>query len=304
MKRILSGLAVLLAIGTVTHAQQPAAPAGKKINIALYAPNAPFASGAARFDFIQRLAQQISSVAGVTAEGKAFARYADFEAAIKSKQVDFAVVDGVYLAEKGAPWPVLAIGTTGGQTKPKWGLFSNTATDVQSLQGKKLAVATSGARDDDFIGNALCGGELQVKKWFASKVSSPDIASAVQAVTLHKAEAVFAPESEAKGMKKIFDAGEVPNAAFVEVASGLPNDLVSKVKSAVISHGVAAALDGWRAGDAGPYRVLAGAMSSRSKKPVMAEPDPVKMEDLDILVPPTIETALPDLKTQYWNPAP
>jgi hypothetical protein len=72
----------------------------------------------------------------------------------------------------------------------------------------------------------------------------------------------------------------------------------------VLSHGVQAALDGWRSADSGPYRTLAGAMSPRSKRPIMAEPDVIKMEDLDILVPPTLETTLPALNSLYWNPTP
>src|SRR5687767_8377122 len=80
----------------------------KQITIAIYAPNAPFESGADRFAFVTRLAQQVTSAAGVPAQGKAFARAADLEAAIKAKQVDFAIVDGVYLAERSVPYPILA----------------------------------------------------------------------------------------------------------------------------------------------------------------------------------------------------
>ena len=150
------------------------------------------------------------------AEGKAFARSADLETAIAAKQVDFAVIDGVYLAESGVPYAVLATATSGGETAPKWALFSPAATTSQTLQGKKLAIATGGPRDDDFIGNALFDGELQVEEVLRGAVNkAPDIASAVAAVTLSKADAVFAPESEGKGLKKVFDAGRIPNAGLL-----------------------------------------------------------------------------------------
>jgi ABC-type amino acid transport substrate-binding protein len=273
----------------------------KKLIIAIYAPNAPFATGNDRFGFVSRLAQQINSVAGVPAEAKSFTRAADFEKAIAAKQVDFAVVDGIYLAMKGVPWSVVATATSGGDTNPKWAVFSATESKLQDLQGKKLAIAATGSRDDDFIGNAIFEGELQVKKFFGPKTTAPDIASAVSAVSLKKADAVIAPESEGKGMNKLFEAGRIPNPAFCQIAS-VGADIASKVRQAVLSHSVTAALDGWKSADAGLYHQLQGRLGSRSKRPIMAEPDAVKMEDSDILVPPTIETALPDLKSQYWSP--
>jgi hypothetical protein len=293
--RFLIALAVLLGLSAMASAQ-------KKYVIAIYAPNAPFASGTDRFNFASRLAQQISSVAGVQAEGKAFARAGDLEAAIKAKQVDFAVIDGVYLAQRGVPYQVLAIATTGGETQPKWALFAAAPGDPKSLQGKKLALPRSGPRDDDFVGNALFNGELSVKKFFSAKSETPDLVSALEAVKLHRADAVLAPISEGKGLSKIMEVDRVPNAAFCEVAGNTPSDVISKVKEAVIKHGAAAALDGWRSSDSGPYRALAGGMGSRSKRGMMAEPDIVKMEDLDILIPPQLEPSLPDLKSQFWMP--
>ena len=69
--------------------------------------------------------------------------------------------------------------------------------------------------------NALFDGEVQVGKFFGAQAKAPDMASAVQAVSLHKADAVFAPESMGKGLKKLFDVRDrVPNPAFCEVASG------------------------------------------------------------------------------------
>jgi ABC-type amino acid transport substrate-binding protein len=276
----------------------------KPITVAIYAPNAPFESGADRFAFVTRLAQQITSAAGVPAQGKAFARANDLEAAIKAKQVDFAVVDGVYLAQRNVPFAVLAVATTGGDTAPRWGLFAAAAPSVQDLQGKKLSLAASGPRDQQFIENALLDGELQITKFFAARSTAPDIASAVAAVNLKKADAVFAPESQGKGLKKIFDAGRVPNPAFCDVGNA-PNEILDKVKKAVLSHGAAGpGIDGWKGGDAAAYKALAGRMNARGRRPIMVEPEAVRLEDQDILVPPTLEAALPDLKTQYWMPTP
>jgi hypothetical protein len=291
----------LVVLASLVFAGNAFAQAAKKLTIAIYAPNAPFATGQDRFNFVGRLAAQITSVAGVAAEGKSFTNSADFEKAIAAKQVDFAVVDGIYLAMKGVPWAVMATATTGGETSPKWGVFSSTVTAPKDLQGKKLAIARTGSRDDDFIANAIFEGELQVKKFFGPKTTAPDISSAVSAVSLNKADAVIAPESEGKNMKNLFDAGRIPNAAFCQIAS-VGADVAGKVRSAVIAYSVSGAIDGWKTGDAGPYKALQGRLGARSKRPLMAEPDVVKMEDSDILVPPQLEPAMPDLKAQYWTP--
>ena len=294
----------LLACLTLMALASDARAADKPLTIAIYAPNAPFESGADRFSFVTRLAQQVTSAAGVPANGKAFARAADLETAIRNKQVDFAVIDGVYLAERGVPYAVLATATTGGDASPKWALFSGTVTRVEELQGKRLSMASSGPRDADFLSNALFDGELQVGKFFAARTTSPDIAGAVAAVNLKKADAVFAPEAQGKGLKKLFDVRDrVPNPAFCEVGVGLAPDLVSKVKAAVLGHGAAGpGLDGWKASSAEPYRALASRMGARTRRPVMVEPEVVRIEDQDVLVPPTLDPGLPELKSLYWQP--
>lgn len=293
MKRVL--VASLMLLSATAFAQ------GKPLRIALYAPNAPFASGIDRANFIARLAQQISSVAGVPAKGDAFARAADLEKAIQSKQVDFAVLDGVYLAQKGVPYNCMATATVGGETSPKWALFATVGKPAE-LQGKKLSMAATGGRDDDFIGNGLFDGELSTKKFFAQVTKAPDLTSALSAVSLGKAEGAFAPESMGHGMKSIFEAGRIPNAAFCEVSSGTPSNVVNQVKQAVLSHGAQAALDGWKAADMGAYRALAARMSAKSKRPFMAEPNTVRSEDLDVLGPAAVEPQMPDLKSQFWYP--
>ncbi|MDB4968949.1 MAG: hypothetical protein JWN44_4638 [Myxococcales bacterium] len=295
--------ALLACLGLLALASDARA-ADKPLTIAIYAPNAPFDSGTERFAFINRLAQQVTSAAGVPAVGKAFARFSDLEAAIKSKQVDFAVIDGVYLAQKGVPYQVLATATTGGETSPKWALFSSTASRVDELQGKRLSIANAGPRDAEFASNALFDGEVQIAKFFASKAGAPDLAAAIAAVNLKKADAVFAPEAQGKGLKKLFEVRDrVPNPAFCEVGSGLASDLVAKVKAAVLAHGAAGpGLDGWKASSAEPYRALAGRMGSRVRRPVMVEPEVVRIEDQDVLVPPAMEPGLPELKTLYWQP--
>jgi hypothetical protein len=184
---------------------------------------------------------------------------------------------------------------------PRWSLLSSEAGGVMDLKGKKLALAATGGKDAQFVDNALLDGELA--KHFASRIAAPDIASAVASVSLKKAEGVVAPDSLAKGLRKVFDAGRVPNPGFVVVKSTVPADVVEKVKRAVLVHAAAGgAYDGWRAASADTYRAFGGRMAQKTRRPVMTEPTVVPLEGGDVLVPVTLDPALLDLKDQFWSP--
>jgi ABC-type amino acid transport substrate-binding protein len=280
----------------------PPALAQEKLVIAIYAPNSSFDSGAARYSFTSRVAQQVGKAIGLEVEPKAYARAADFEAAVKKGQVDFAILDGVYMAQRGGnAWPVLATATSsGGDTTQRWWLLAPTPQTVLDLQGKRLAFASTGVRDASFIDNALLDGE--VPKLFSARQSAPDVASAVAAVSLKKADAVFAPEASGKGLQKVFDAGRIPNPAFVVVKGSLAADLVGKVKSALLASSGSGAYAGWKAGGADPYRSLASRMSTRVRHPLMAEPPAITLDPTEALAIPSLESASADLKGQYWMP--
>ena len=168
------------------------------------------------------------------------------------------------------------------------------------LQGKRLAHAQSGGRDGAFIDNVLLDGELP--RLFGSRQGAPDVASALAAVSLKKADAVFVPEAAARGQKHIFEAGRVPNPALVAVKATLARDLVDKVRAAALAASGSGAYDGWKSGSGDPYRSLAGRFGARVRKPAMAEPQPVGLDPLEALALPPLEPIAPDLKAQYWQP--
>lgn len=289
--------AIAVALALLCSGRAAAEP---KLVVAIYAPNAPFDSGDARYAFASRLAQQIQTASGVAAEPKAFAHAADFEAAIAKDQVDFAVVDGIYLAERNAPYAVLAVATTGGDTSVRWSLFSSLPGGVFELEGKRLALAATGPKDTQFIDNALLDGELS--HHFGSRQTAPDIVSAVTAVSLKKADCVFAPDFAGRGLRKVFDAGRIPNPAFVQVRATVAADVLEKVKKAVLAHASSGTYDGWRASGADAYRALSGRLTARLRRPVMAEPPAVPVDAADALVPVAMDPAVLDLRDQFWSP--
>jgi hypothetical protein len=298
MSKLANALAAALLLSSVASAQT-------KLTVAIYSPNAPFESGQARYSFIQRLADQIKSVTGTQADPKAFARAADFEAAVKNKAVDFAVVDGVYMAERGGTtYKVLAVATAKGDTTVPWGLFAKDSSigSVMDCQGKKLAFASTGPKDQQLVDNAFLDGELP--KHFSARQNTPDVASAVTAVSVKSADCVFAPDSLGKVLHKVLSVGSVPNPAFVQINTALPEATVKKVKDAVVGHTAAGgAYDGWKNGSADNFRSLGNKLGGKTRKPIMTEPEVVKLDDTDVVVPPALEASSPNIKDQFWNPS-
>jgi hypothetical protein len=294
---VLTTLAAVLGGAPPARAQQPAGP----ITIAIFAPNAPFEGADARYSYVQRLATHIGSVAGVQAKGQAFARAGDFEAAVKGGKVDFAIVDSVYLASR--TFKVIATATTGGSTSKRWALFVAAGIpNFIGLQGKRLAYASSSPRDLAFIEHAMLDSEVNVNKFFGSRQGTPDVASAVAAVSLGKADCVVAPVDRGRGLRKIFDAGSVPNPGFVQVKTALPDATVAAVSKAVLGFGAGGALDGWRGGGGDAFRGLAGQMGARTRKAAMSEPDVLRLESQDVLLLGKIDTTLPPLQHYFWTP--
>jgi hypothetical protein len=301
---IRSYFTVLGALAGIVLASPPAAaqqPAATPLVVAIYAPNAPFAGADARYAYVQRLANHIGNLAGVPCKGQAFARRGDFETAVRRGTVDFAIVGPVYLATRN--FKVIASATSGGATSKRWALFvGGGVKSFLGLQGKRLAYAHASSRDLAFVENAMLDGEVNVGKFFSAKQATPDIASAVVAVTLGKADCVVAPADQGKGLRKIFDAGPVPNPAFVQVKNTVPPALVASVTKAVLGFGAGGALDGWRAGGGDAFRGLAGRMGARTRKAAMSEPDVLRLESQNVLLLSKIDVKLPPLKHYFWTP--
>jgi ABC-type amino acid transport substrate-binding protein len=262
-------LAGLSGMGTAHAAKDP-------LVLAFFAPTAPLQSAAARFAYVEKLAQQLQA-AGVPVEGRAFARAADLDAALRRGQVDLAVLDAIYLAERGVNFPVLAVATVGADTSVRWGLYTSAqAASMLDLQGQKLAWAQAGSREPAFLDNVLLDGELQVAQFFELRPPAPDVAAAVSEVVLRRADCVFAPEpaTQGKGLRRVYDAGRVPNPALVQVRKDLPRELVALVQRTVVATATLGGLDGWRPSGAEPFQKLRQRFTGRGglRRLVLAEP--------------------------------
>lgn len=174
-----------LLVSTVAHADD--------LSVGLYAPTAPFAGTSARQDYVSRLAKHVAAATGKKATGRVYSRAGDFAGAAKGGDLQLAVVDAAYLAAIGVPYTILATSTRGGDATAAWQLVTRGGeATIAELKGKTLLCPAIGGRETEFVTNALLGGELP-KKFFGSIDTSPDVASAVTALGLGRADAAVLP---------------------------------------------------------------------------------------------------------------
>jgi len=271
-------LFILLALATPAMAQP------KKITVAIYAPSVEFGASTARVAYVQSLAKAIEQNTGLQVDAQSYANLA----AMKKDNVDFAIVDGpCYATNLG--WKLLATAQIGGGSTRSYALFASGASEMQALKGKKLAFIAAGCNDAGFVDNAML--ESEVDPAFFTRVGKPDLTAAIAEVAQTKtAQAVFAPVASVKGLTKLFDTGAVPNPAFVDVGSKLPQATVDKVAAAVIGFGGGGAIAGWSKPSRDIYTSFAGRLGRAAKTPIFANPEPVRIDARDVLIePPTIK---------------
>lgn len=290
MKKIIVLMVALAAAGS--------AAADEQLTVAMYAPAAAFADSSARVAYIQGLAKAIQQKTGQATTGKIFVRLGDLLAA----KPDFAIIDGQCLAAH-APGPILASAVGGGDTQQGWGLYTRGGETLATLKGKKLVTVKTGCRDTDFLDNAMLESEVKTASYFGSLVEKPDVAGAVATVRDYKAaDAVFAPAGQARGLTKVYDAGAVPNAGFVALKT-FPAATQDAVRDAVLAYGGGGGIDGWRAAAQASYAGLGARMGARSRRPVFAVPDVVRLDDQDLLVLPASRYEQATVKQHFWEPS-
>jgi hypothetical protein len=281
---------ILLALTASASAQQT-------LTVGIYAPSTAFADSTARLNYVQAVAKSIQAKTNVPTSGKAYVRLADLLGA----KPDFAIIDGQCLAAR-SPGAILATAVSGGETAQVWGLYAASATTLPQLKGKKLAYVKTGCRDTDFLDNAMLDSEEKSAAHFTQLIDKPDAAGAVAAVRDYKnADAVFAPGAQARGLVRVYDAhGTVPNPGFVQVNAQISAEVTAKVKEAILAH-EGGGIDGWRAPVS--YATLAGRMVVRVKRPWMAAPEAVRLDD-DVLIVPPAGFRRATVKQHFWEPTP
>jgi hypothetical protein len=266
--RVLLALLVLTGVASA----QPA-----KLRVGIYAPSVDFGGAQARLTYVQGLAKAIEQATGIPTQAQSYATMA----ALKKDNPEFAIIDGLcYTANLG--WTLHANAQIGGSTTRTYGLYASNANNMLALKGKKLAYVQAGCNDGNFIDNAMLDSEVD-DKFFSQRVPEKELAGAVASVASYKtADAVFAPAAMSKGLTKLFDTGNVPNPAFVQLQP-MPANVSSKVAAAVTGYGGSGAINGWAKPSRDPYTALAGQLSEVKKYGIFAQPEAVRPESKDIL---------------------
>jgi hypothetical protein len=275
----LASLALALALPAVrvAHADD------QKLTLGMFAPTVEFGTAQARLAYAQALAKSIEQATGIKTEAQSYASLA----ALEKDKVDFAIVDGVCVSTH-TVWRVLATANVGGATSREWALFSSTGEPMQSLKGKKLAFVQTGCSDAGFVDNAMLESEVDAG-FFGGRIGEKDLTGAIADVASYKtAQAVFAPTDAAKGLKKVFDASAVPNPALALVNAKLSSPVVEKAAAAVLAYGGGGAIASWSKPTLEAYRVLAARLPRVTKTPLLANPEPVRVDANNVLIdPPT-----------------
>jgi hypothetical protein len=283
-------LVAAVMLGASSAAAQPA-----KITIGIYAPSVEFGTGQARLAYVQGLAKAIEQNTGIKTDAQSYASLG----ALKKDAVDFAIIDGQCYATN-LSYKLLASANVGGGTTRSWALFAAGGGDLSSLKGKKLAFVNTGCNDAGFIDNAMLESEVD-PAFFGSRVGKPDISAAIAEVASYKtAQAVFAPAGS-KGLTKLFDTGNVPNPAFVDLGGKLPPATVEKVSATVLGYGGGGAIASWQKGDTSAYRGLAGRLGKVMKSGVLVAPELVRIDAKDVLAEPSTlkDTAAADVRHHF-----
>jgi hypothetical protein len=270
-----------------------------KLRIGIYAPSVEFGTAQARLAYVQGLAKSIEQSTGIKTEAQSYASVT----ALKGDNVDFAIIDGpCYAASMGGK--LLANANIGGGIARTWALFSTAGDTMQALRGKKLAFVATGCNDAGFVDNAMLESEVDAQ-FFGARVGEKDLTGAIADVSSYKtAQAVFAPVGAVKGLTKLFETGNVPNPAFVELEAKLPQATADKVAAAVIGFGGAGAIAGWAKPNREPFTQLAGRLGRVTKQGVLATPEPVRIDGRDVLIDPTTlrDSAFVAVRHHYIRP--
>jgi hypothetical protein len=287
----MTALRVLAAVGlalAASRARPAAAQPADAVTIGLFAPTAPFDGAGDRVAFVNALASHLAAEAGgARVTGKVYSSATAFSAAVKRRQIHFAVIDAPYAAALGLPadYRILGAAVRAGSSQGAWQLVgpARRLGRLADLRGKRVVVPSIGAREGAFVTNALLAGEVDAG-YFAAILEAADARSALTMVAVGKADAAFVPAGLElpDGLARVMSLGQVGWPMFV----ALPAADEARARAfarRLASFTSTGAFTGFTAADAGRYRGLAARFSRGRKRGLMAVPPPARLIVRDLL---------------------
>jgi hypothetical protein len=285
--------ATLLLAAGAAHAQQ-------QLGVGFYTPELPI-DPYQRFGYAQGLAQHLSKALGVPVSGFAYKTAGDLRRDLAAKKIQLAVLGGFYLASHPQA-KHLASSVLSTRRQLSWTLMAKRVAPLLSLKGRTLQLPSLGPLVHGLVQNGLLGGNLEIRTHFRI-VESPDLTSAVEAVRLDQAQAVFAPV-DAKGLRPLIPPTvQVAAPAFVQLDANLDAALVKKAAAAVLGFKAAAgALAGWSAAGAGDYGRFAALARRKLPRMEMVAMPGDRLQHGDIVDARVVRYELPGFDEHFQVP--
>jgi ABC-type phosphate/phosphonate transport system substrate-binding protein len=267
------GLAALAVVLWVTAHARPAL-SDEPIRFALYAPWGGPGEARDRHDVVANIKARVEKALGKPVEGLVYAKYREFDTAVKEGRVDVAVLDTV---------PALRMSRlriAGAWSRGEdWVLLARAPQRVLELQGQSIAVpATDSTATAWLIEHVLFREQIELKRFFASVLPVPSRADAVKALGIGKAQCAISRRSEAGTHAVVLELGTWPE---LVVASASDRDATREPGL------IAAVREGLLASLGGSYRdevpSFHGALAPL--EPVLAKPKPYRQKLSDFYVP-------------------
>lgn len=299
--------AAIAAAFALLVAPRAAAADTRTITIGLYAPTAPFDSAGDRVSFVDALATHLAGDAGgARVVGKVYATAAALTAAIKARDVQFAVVDAPYAAGAGLPYRALATATRDGSGKAAWRLVAGAGVrTLADLRGERLALPATGGKDAAFVTNALLGGEVDAA-YFDKLVTAADPRSALALVEVDKAAAAVVPAGVElpSGLRVVMTLRDVGWPMFVATPAADAADaaMIDAFAARVRTFGGSGPFTGFTAAEAGDHAGLAASFARPRHRPPMVVPAATRLAARELVGERRFELPLTDVLTLVEAP--
>ena len=251
--------------------------------IAIYAPNLDFKDGAERNAYVNKIAKELSTKTGMTWEGEAFARAADFEASKSS--IDAVILDADYFSSKGGTFrPVAMLSSNGQTTRPLKLIAAKGGSDkLYHYRGKRLAVVANLSLASSFVTASALGHEAKADEYFSID-EVRDVRSAINALEVGKADLALVFDGYDSGFKTVYTSSPVALPIIAINSAKLTGEQAEKLKSALqnINVHTSSFVTGsaaYSAADASAYRRIAS-----TKKTTTLNYQPIEPEISDISI--------------------
>lgn len=252
----------------------PVAVSAQSYTVAIFAPSLDFKDGAARNEYVSKVAAAFTKASRVNWTGQAFARASDFEAARSS--ADVVIVDSDYYSTKLSNLTPVAMLTGSGSTSQKMKLIAKRGSSdkLYNYRGKRLVLVSGSGLNKKFVEATALGNEVALEQYFGSIEEVRDVRSALNAIDLGKADITLAYDGYASSYTSVYTTPSVGLPVIALSSNRLGAQQLEAIKGAAKSLGISAASlvsssSSFSSGDANNMKNASGSQKSNMSYALM-----------------------------------